>query len=126
MVGPDRIAVDAPEFDPQSNQMRLDGRVLVALMPDWLGGVWQMNLPGLSGKIKVMPLPAWEPGGLRTSVWGGSMVGIPASLDIDAAHSLGGGRYALSFDTGGKLAEVAFQDEDVLLVTAPSGGWSLS
>ncbi|GAB4188525.1 MAG: hypothetical protein Kow00105_03130 [Phycisphaeraceae bacterium] len=86
MVGPDRIAVDAPEFDAQANQMRLDGRVLAALMPDWLGGVWQMDLPGLSGKVKVMPLPAWEPGGRRTSVWGGTMLGIAKTTqDFDTA-----------------------------------------
>ncbi len=76
MVGPDRIAVDAPEFDATGNKMRLDGRVLVALMPDWLCGVWQSNIPRLSGKLKLMPLPAWEPGGRRTSVWGGAMIGI--------------------------------------------------
>jgi len=81
MVGPGRIAVDAPEFDPQGNQMRLDGRVLAALMPDWLGGVWQMDLPALSGKIKLMPLPAWEPGGRRTSVWGGTMLGITKTTE---------------------------------------------
>jgi len=86
MVGPDRIAMDAPEFDPQANQMRLDGRVLVSLMPDWLGGVWELNMPALSGKIKIMPLPAWEPGGRRTSVWGGTMLGIPKTTeDFDNA-----------------------------------------
>lgn len=85
MVGPDRIAVDAPEFDAQANKMRLDGRVLAALMPDWLGGVWQMDMPGLSGKLKVMPLPAWEPGGRRTSVLGGTMLGIAKTTeDLDS------------------------------------------
>lgn len=86
MVGPNRIAVDAAEFDPQGNQMRLDGRVLVALMPDWLGGEWERTMPALSGKIKVIPLPAWEPGGRRTSVWGGTMLGIPKTTeDFDNA-----------------------------------------
>jgi arabinosaccharide transport system substrate-binding protein len=86
MVGPNRIAVDAPEFDPQGNQMRLDGRVLCSVMPDWLGGVWEMDMPKLSGKIRLMPLPAWEPGGRRTSVWGGTMLGIPKTAeDFDSA-----------------------------------------
>ncbi len=76
MVGPNRIAVDAGEFSAQGNKMRLDGRVLVAMMPDWLCGVWQLDMPGLEGKIKLMPLPAWEPGGRRTSVWGGTMLGM--------------------------------------------------
>jgi arabinooligosaccharide transport system substrate-binding protein len=81
MVGPDRIAVDAPEFDATANKMRLDGRVLVAVMPDWLCGVWQTDMPGLSGKFRLMPLPAWEPGGRRTSVWGGTMLGIAKTTD---------------------------------------------
>jgi arabinosaccharide transport system substrate-binding protein len=51
-------------------------------MPDWLAGVWKIDLPSLSGKIKLMPLPAWTPGGRRTSAQGGSMLGIPkASRD---------------------------------------------
>ncbi len=88
MTGPDRIAVDAPEFDPQGNQMRLDGRVLCALMPDWLAGAWQTDMPSLSGKIRIMPLPAWELGGRRTSVWGGTMLGFPkTSEDFESAWS---------------------------------------
>jgi arabinooligosaccharide transport system substrate-binding protein len=81
MVGPDRIAVDAPEFNANANKMRLDGRVVVAIMPDWLCGVWQTDLPRLSGKFKLMPLPAWEPGGRRTTVWGGTMLGIAKTTE---------------------------------------------
>ena len=35
-TGPNRIAVNAPEFDAAGNKMRLDGTVLFSLMPDWL------------------------------------------------------------------------------------------
>ncbi|MEO1235841.1 MAG: extracellular solute-binding protein [Planctomycetota bacterium] len=75
--GEDRIAIDAPEFDAGGNQLKLDGRVVCAMMPDWLAGIWKSDLPQLGGKIKLMPLPAWEPGGRRTSVRGGTMLGIP-------------------------------------------------
>ena len=74
--GPGRIAMDAPDFNPSGNYMRIKGQVLSGLMPDWLAGVYQTDLPQLDGKIKLMPLPAWEPGGRRTSVWGGTMLGI--------------------------------------------------
>ena len=85
-LGADRIAIDAPEFSPAGNQLRLEGKVLATIMPDWLAGVWQKDLPQLGGKLKLMPLPAWEPGGRRTSVWGGTMIGIPkAAEDFDAA-----------------------------------------
>jgi len=77
IAGPHRICVDAPDFDAEGNYMYLHGEVLCSIMPDWLAGVWMKDLPGLSGKMKLMPLPAWEKGGLRTSVFGGTMLGIP-------------------------------------------------
>jgi arabinosaccharide transport system substrate-binding protein len=43
-------------------------------------------LPNMAGKFKVMPLPAWTKGGRRTSVLGGTMLGITkACRDPDAA-----------------------------------------
>ncbi|MGB0767281.1 MAG: ABC transporter substrate-binding protein [Phycisphaeraceae bacterium] len=86
--GPDRIAIDAPEFSPSGNELKLKGRVVAALMPDWLAGVWMNDLSALGGKLKLMPLPAWEPGGRRTSVMGGTMIAIPKTTrDFDAAWS---------------------------------------
>jgi arabinosaccharide transport system substrate-binding protein len=76
-TGPNRIAVNAPEFDAAGNKMRLDGTVLFSLMPDWLTSAWRQDLPQLAGKVKLMPLPAWERGGRRTTVMGGTMLGIP-------------------------------------------------
>ena len=70
-AGSSRIAVDAPEFSAAGNQLRLQGTVIASVMPDWLSGVWKLDLPALSGKIKVIALPAWQPGGRRTSVIGG-------------------------------------------------------
>ncbi|MEM9415101.1 MAG: extracellular solute-binding protein [Planctomycetota bacterium] len=85
-VGPGRIAIDAPEFNPSGNQLKLEGRVVAALMPDWLAGVWIDSMPALGGKLKLMPIPAWEPGGRRTSVRGGTMIAIPKTTsDFDAA-----------------------------------------
>lgn len=77
IAGPNRIAVDVPEFNAAGNKLKLDGKVVAAIMPDWLSNIWRQQMPGLSGKLKLMPLPAWEPGGRRTSVWGGTMLGIP-------------------------------------------------
>ncbi len=89
LTGPHRIAIDAEEFQPDGNKLKLDGRVVASLMPDWLGGVWKQSLPQLGGKLKLMPLPAWEPGGRRTSVWGGSMLGIARmSENTDLAWQL--------------------------------------
>ncbi|MEZ6190595.1 MAG: hypothetical protein R3C45_04810 [Phycisphaerales bacterium] len=77
--GEGRIAIDAPEFSPTGNHLKIEGRVIASLMPDWLGATWKRDMPQLAGKLKLMPLPAWEPGGLRTSVHGGTMIAIPKS-----------------------------------------------
>lgn len=86
--GPGRVVVDAPEFSAPGNTLKLRGTVLASLMPDWLGGIWKSDLPDLAGKVKLMPLPAWEKGGRRTSVIGGTMLGIPrATKDFETAWS---------------------------------------
>ncbi len=74
--GPGRIAADAPDFTASGNQLKSDGYVLAAFMPDWMCNIWKNEIPSLAGKVKLMPLHAWERGGRRTSVWGGTMLGI--------------------------------------------------
>lgn len=74
--GPGRIAADAPDFTASGNQLKAEGYVLAAFMPDWMCNIWKNEIPQLAGKVKLMPLPAWERGGRRTSVWGGTMLGI--------------------------------------------------
>ncbi|HUB27792.1 MAG TPA: extracellular solute-binding protein [Tepidisphaeraceae bacterium] len=105
MAGPNRIAADAPEFTDSGNELRLDGFVCCAIMPDWLAGVYKGDIPGLTGELKIMPLPAWTPGGRRTSVWGGSMLGIPKSgHHIEAAWTFAKHLY-LSNDLAHQLYE---------------------
>ncbi|MFK7894490.1 MAG: hypothetical protein AB8G23_01575 [Myxococcota bacterium] len=53
----------------------------------------------------------------------GSAAGIDSRLDIDAAHALGGGYYAVSFDTDGIVGSVAFSDHDIVRWDGTS--WSL-
>lgn len=74
--GPNRIAIAAPEFRASGNFLKAEGLVLANLTPDWLCSVWKKDLPQLDGKLKLMPLPAWQPGGRRTTVIGGTMMGI--------------------------------------------------
>ena len=119
VAGPDRIAVDAREFTAAGNQLRLDGVVLASLMPDWLAGVWMNDLPGLAGKVKLMPLPAWEPGGRRTTVQGGTMLGIPKSTaDFESAWAFAKALY-LSAD----LATSTFRSNHI--ITPVSDLWDL-
>lgn len=102
-AGPGRVVVDAPEFSAPGNALRLKGVVLASVMPDWLAGTWKMDLPELAGKVKLMPLPAWEKGGRRTSVQGGTMLGIPKTTrDFEAAWALAKRLY-LNRDTHAKF-----------------------
>ncbi len=88
-TGPNRIAADAPEFDQGANQMRVQGYIIGSLVPDWMTGVWKQDIPGLAGKVKLMPIPAWEKGGRRTSVWGGTMLAISKRTpDFEKAWAL--------------------------------------
>jgi arabinosaccharide transport system substrate-binding protein len=69
--GPAKITYDAGQDQPMLKVMT-DGLVLFYVAPDWRSGVYEHELPGLKGKMALMPLPAWEPGGRRTTVWGGT------------------------------------------------------
>ena len=109
-LGPSRIGIDAPDFSASGNQLKLEGKVVAQIMPDWLAGVWQKDLPQLGGKLKLMALPAWEPGGRRTSVKGGTMLGIPkATEDFQATWDLAKYLY-LSRD----LAEANFRGSNIV------------
>lgn len=109
-TGPNRIAVNAPEFDAAGNKMRLDGTVLFSLMPDWLTGAWRQDLPQLAGKVKLMPLPAWEKGGRRTTVMGGTMLGIPKQVN-DFATAW---RYAKYLYLSKELARALFRTTGII------------
>ena len=73
--GPQKIAYD-PDASASSGQSLLkavtDGLVLFVWTPDWRSRIFQDDAPHLKGKMALMPLPAWEKGGRRTTVWGGT------------------------------------------------------
>jgi arabinosaccharide transport system substrate-binding protein len=54
----------------------LDGLCLFYMCPDWRTRQIENDTPSLSGKMGLIPLPAWEPGGVRTSTWGGTGLAI--------------------------------------------------
>lgn len=73
--GPGRIAYECGWGQSLSKAMT-DGLALFYVAPDWRTFTTQLEVPGLHGKMKLMPLPAWEPGGRRTSAWGGTGLSI--------------------------------------------------
>jgi arabinosaccharide transport system substrate-binding protein len=75
-TGPKRVCIDINQDSAIGHRQRLEGQVVGCLLPDWRAGQWKKENPGLGGKLKLMPLPAWEKGGRRTSVFGGTMLAI--------------------------------------------------
>lgn len=61
--------------------------------------------------------------GFYLLVLNGAAAGLASSLDIDAVHDLGGGHFAVSFDTAGIAGGIAFSDEDLMRWNGTS--WSL-
>jgi arabinosaccharide transport system substrate-binding protein len=109
-VGPERVAVDIDDFSATGHQQRVDGYAIAYLAPDWMCGIWKMHVPKLAGTVKVMALPAFEPGGRRTSVRGGTVLGIPKdSPDVDAAWE-----YAKMLYTSPEVARQMYQLTDII------------
>ncbi len=75
VVGPGRIASSLGEGQIRTQAVD-SGYLLSLICPDWRTSVFEMDMPRLAGKMALMPLPAPEPGGRRTSTWGGTMIGI--------------------------------------------------
>lgn len=73
--GPGRIATDCGWGQPLAKAMT-EGIALFYIAPDWRTYLMQLDVPSLAGKMKLMPLPAWEKGARRTSVWGGTGMAI--------------------------------------------------
>jgi arabinosaccharide transport system substrate-binding protein len=76
--GPEKISVSCGWGQTLARAM-IDGRCLFYVCPDWRTMQIQADISSLSGKLAVMPLPAWEPGGIRTSTWGGCGMAITKS-----------------------------------------------
>ena len=74
-IGPNRIAIECGMGQPLMKAMT-DGRALFYITPDWRSYLNTTDVPKLAGKMKLMPLPAWERGGRRTTVWGGTGLSI--------------------------------------------------
>lgn len=108
--GPDRIGADVPPFTASGNKLLLDGYVIAYLMPDWLAARWKRDLSPLAGKVKLMPLPAFEAGGRRTSVMGGTMLGIAA----DTPHFDAAWRFAKHLYLSRESARGLFQNTGVI------------
>jgi arabinosaccharide transport system substrate-binding protein len=53
-----------------------DGNICAFVTPDWRITYVKRFSQHLSGRMRMMPLPVFEPGDKRTGTWGGTMIGI--------------------------------------------------
>jgi len=74
--GPERIGYDPGTGQPFIKSLS-DGLILFVFAADWRTFQLQTDAPMLSGKMALMPLPAWKAGGRHTSTWG--MTGLTIS-----------------------------------------------
>jgi hypothetical protein len=62
-----------------------------------------------------------------SSVFDGSAEGLEEALDVDAAHVFGStGNFGLSFDTGGTIGGIDFDDEDTLEFDPSGPTWEMA
>ncbi len=55
----------------------LEGEYFLSVIaPDWRTKGIEKDVAHMAGKMALMPFPAVSPGGIRTSTWGGTMMGI--------------------------------------------------
>jgi len=76
ITGPRRVATDVNLYSSAGHKQRLDGVVVGTVITDWMFKQWKIQNPRLEGKIKLMPIPAFESGGRRTSASGSAMISI--------------------------------------------------
>ncbi|KXU35940.1 hypothetical protein AXK11_05300 [Cephaloticoccus primus] len=116
VTGPGRSTVElGGTASASAHRQRLDGAAIGWIAPDWLLGMWKIENPGLSGKLKVMPLPAWERGGRRVSVAQGCMIGISkTSSQIDLAWEV-----ALHLYTSAEVAESLYKTNCIISPVKP-------
>lgn len=119
VAGPQRFCVDARDFTAGGDRMRLEGTVVASILPDWLAAVWKANIPGLAGKVKLMRLPAWERGGRRTSVSGGTAIGVTkAAPDFEKSWAVAKHLYLSP-----KVAESLYRS--TYIISPVKAHWSL-
>lgn len=87
-----------------------DGYLVTLLCPDWRSKSIEQDIPSMSGKMGLMPLPAVAPGLPQTSTWGGTMLGITkASKNQDLAW-----QFAMNLYTDKSQLEQRFLDTNIL------------
>jgi arabinosaccharide transport system substrate-binding protein len=76
VAGPDKVGYSLGWNFELVSKAHADNLMLATIMPDWFSAFYQKYVPAAAGKMALMPLPAFKPGGRRTSTRGGTMLGF--------------------------------------------------
>lgn len=76
VIGPRDIAGQSTAVMGAFAKDLSDGNICAFITPDWRVTYIKKYAPELAGKMRMMPLPVFEPGDKRTGTWGGTMIGI--------------------------------------------------
>jgi arabinosaccharide transport system substrate-binding protein len=89
VAGPRRIGVESSGGQGVWARDLVDGNTCALITPDWKVADLKTFAPQLVGKLRMMPLPVFDPRDARTSTWGGTMAAIPRRCkNPDAAWRL--------------------------------------
>jgi arabinosaccharide transport system substrate-binding protein len=81
VAGPRRVAAQASGGTGSFTKDLIDGNLCSLITADWRFGYVKIWAPELAGKMRMMPLPVFEPGDIPTSTWGGTMIGITKAAE---------------------------------------------
>jgi arabinosaccharide transport system substrate-binding protein len=76
VAGPNAIASESAGGTGIWTKDALDGNFCAFMTADWRVYQIRTYAPQLAGKLRMMPLPKFDPTDLQTSTWGGTMIGI--------------------------------------------------
>lgn len=102
--GPGHMAFDAG-YNQNFSRALVDGLFLFFVCPDWRTMQVQVDTPQLAGKLALMPVPAWYPGGIRTTTWGATGLTITKQCkNFDLAWKLAMRLYYTPAELGPRYA----------------------
>jgi len=106
VAGPGRIDNDIGGRDVFTRAVE-SGIILSFICPDWRSKGAETHVGSMSGKMALMPLPAFAKGGRRTSTWGGTMLGITKKCrNKKLAFELARHLYLNADDLAGRFKEL--------------------
>ncbi len=89
IAGPRRIAGEATPGGLLWTRDIAHGYLCSVITPDWRLSYIRDHAPEAGGKVRLMPLPRFDPTDARTGTWGGTMIGIPRrAADPEASWEL--------------------------------------